>query len=103
MSTDKQKCLLDELQNVLEKQIDLARCGNIRDVEILSQRSRGLAEKITDMAVLELPEFENRRHQLRKSYQDLCLALAVQKAEVATELGRVRKGRKAVGIYRNNI
>ncbi|MBA7696280.1 hypothetical protein ES703_104923 [subsurface metagenome] len=103
MSTDKQIHLLDDLQSLLEKQIELVQQGNISGVEILSKQAGSLVVEIAQTGILELREFKNRREQLRKSYKDLCLTLAVQQAEAAKELRRVRKGRKTIEAYRGNI
>jgi len=107
MSTDKQISLsssrLYDLQSLLEKQIRLARQGNINEVEVLSKQASSLVGEIARSGILESAEFRSRREQLRKLYQDLCLALTAQKAEIAKELSRVRKGKKTVEVYHNNI
>ena len=103
MSTDKQIYLLDELQSLLEKQIKLAQQGNISGVEVLSKQASSLVRKIAQSGVLESSEFKSQREQLRKLYQDLCLALTAQQAETAEELSRVRKGKKTIATYRGNI
>ncbi|MCP4613768.1 MAG: hypothetical protein GY845_34195 [Planctomycetes bacterium] len=96
---DEQIHLLDELQNLLEQQIGFARKSNVNDIEALSKRANSLVGKIAKSGILESPEFQSQREQLRKSYQDLCLALTTQQAENAKELSRVRKGKKTVATY----
>lgn len=100
---DEQIHLLDELQNLLEKQIELARQGNINEIEVLSKQASSLVGKIARSGVLESSEFKSQREQLRKLYQDLCLSLTAQQAENSTELSRVRKGRKAIETYHKNV
>ncbi len=100
---DEQIHLLDELRNLLEKQIELARQGNINEIEVLSKQARSLVRQIVQSGVLESSEFKSQREQLRKLYQDLCLALTAQQAETAEELSRVRKGKKTIATYRGNI
>ncbi|MEE9370415.1 MAG: hypothetical protein V3W45_02985 [Sedimentisphaerales bacterium] len=95
--------LLDELQNLLEKQIELARQGNINEIEFLSKQASSLVEEIARSEVLESSEFKSQREKLRKLYQDLCLALTAQQAETSEELSRVRKGKKTIATYRGNI
>jgi hypothetical protein len=97
--------LLDELQNLLEKQIELAQQGNSnnRHFEPLSKQAGLLVEKITKERILELPEFENRREHLQKLYQHLCLVVTAQKAKTDEELSRIRKGKKTIKTYRSNI
>jgi hypothetical protein len=97
--------LLDELQNLLEKQIELAHQDNSgnRHFEPLSRQTDLLVEKIAQERILELPEFKNRREHLQKLYQHLCLVITAQKTETAEGLRRVRKGRKTVETYRKNV
>ena len=109
MSTDKDKqisglsSVLDDLQSLLEKQIELARQGNIRDVEALSKQTSSLVGKIGQRGILELTEFKNRREQLQKLYEALYLAITAQKAGIFEELRRVRKGKKTIEVYRRSI
>ena len=100
---DGQIHLLNELQSLLEKQIELARQSNINEIEVLSKQASSLVGEITRSGVLESSEFKSQHEQLRKLYQDLCLALTAQQAETAEELSRVRKGKKTIETYRNNI
>jgi hypothetical protein len=100
---DGQIHLLDELQSLLEKQIELARQSNINEIEVLSKQASSLVGKIARSGVLESSEFKSRHEQLRKLYQDLCLALTTQQIETAEELSRVRKGKKTIETYRSNI
>jgi hypothetical protein len=95
--------LLDELQSLLEKQIELARQGNINEIEVLSKQASSLVEEIARSGALESSEFKSQHEQLRKLYQDLCLALTAQQVETAEELSRVRKGKKTIETYRSNI
>jgi len=103
MSTDKQIHLLDDLQSLLEKQIELVQQGNISGVEILSKQASSLVVEIAQTGILELREFKNRREQLQKLYDSLLLAITAQRADIAEKLSRVRKGKKTIGIYRSNI
>ncbi len=100
---DEQIHLLDELRNLLEKQIEFARQGNINEIEVLSKQTSSLVGKIARSGVLESSEFKSQHEQLRKLYEDLCLALTTQQAENAKELSQVRKGKKTIATYRGNI
>ena len=100
---DGQTHLLNELQSLLEKQIELARQGNINEIEVLSKQAGSLVGKIVRPGVFESSEFKSQHEQLRKLYQDLCLALTTQQVETAEELSRVRKGKKTIETYRSNI
>jgi len=103
MTTDKQVHLLDDLQSLLEKQIELARQGNISDVEALSKQANSLVEEIARTGILGRVEFKNRRERLQELCGSLCLAITAQQADTAERLGRVRKGKKTIQTYRSNI
>jgi len=98
-----EKIHLDELLNILKKQIGLARQGNVNAIEALSKQSNTVVGKIAKSGILESAEFQSQREQLRKSYEDLCLALSTQQAENAKELSQVRKGKKTITTYGGNI
>ena len=104
MSTDEQIYMLDELQGLLEIQLKLAHQGNSagKQIEVLGRRTDRLVEKITQAGILDRPEFESQRDKLKKSYEDLHLAITAQRAETAEKLSQVRRGRKIVETYRGN-
>jgi len=105
MSTDKQISMLDELQSLLQQQIELAHQGNSAGerIEVLGRQADCLVEKITQAGILERPEFESQKKNLRKSYEDLCLAITAQKADTSEKLCHVRRGRNIVETYRSNF
>ncbi len=98
--------LLDELRVLLEKQVDKARQGNIKDVELLGKQVGSLIDTILQTGILDPadPAFNKvRQEQLQKLYEDLCLAVAAQRAVVCEELSRIRKGKKTIQAYRGHI
>jgi hypothetical protein len=105
MSTDKQISMLDELQSLLEKQLELAHQGNSAGerIDLLGRQADRLVEKIIQAGILERPEFESQRKKLKKSYEDLCLAITAQKADTTEKLCHVRRGRNLVETYRSNF
>jgi len=105
MSTNKHMSMLDELQGLLQQQIELAHQGNSagEQIDLLGRQADCLVEKIKQAGILEQPEFESQRKKLKKSYEDLCLAITAQKAETAEKLCHVRRGRNIVETYRSNL
>ena len=105
MSTDKEIKLLDDLQSLLEKQIELAQQGNAAgsQLETLNEQTDSLIGQIVQTGTLESTEFKKRQKQLQELYKELCLALAAAKADTAEKITQLRKGRKTIGTYRNNI
>ena len=94
--------LVDRLQSLLEKQIELARRGNIVEVEALSEQAGSVFVEVARTGLLELAEFKNRREQLRKLHKSLCLTITAQKADIAQKLSNIRKGKKTLKTYRDN-
>jgi len=104
ISTDKQTSILDQLQDLLERQLELARQGNTagEQIEVLCRQTNSIVEEITRAGILDQPEFKTQKNKLKKSYEDLHLALTAQKADTAEKLGQIRRGRKIIGIYHGN-
>ncbi|MHC4643712.1 MAG: hypothetical protein ACYS32_18880 [Planctomycetota bacterium] len=101
--------LLDELQVLLKKQIDLARQGNIRGFEVLSKQADSLVGKIAQTGILSSANaaFDGQRREqlerLRKLYEKLCLAITAQKADVSEKINQVRKGKRTMQAYSGHI
>ena len=104
MSTDKHLSMLDELQDLLEMQLKLVHEGNSagKQMDDLGTRTDLLVEKIIQAGILEQPEFKSQKEELKKSYEELHLAVTAQKDDTAEKLSQVRRGRKIVGTYRGN-
>ena len=107
MSTDTQisrsSSRINDLQSLLEKQISLARQGKLNEVGLLSDQADSLIGKIVQSGILKTAEYKSQYEELRKLYQELCLALTAQQVETAKELRRVHKGKKTIGTYRSNF
>ncbi len=105
MSIDEQIHLLDDLQGLLEKQIELARQGNSagRRIEVLSKQAGSLVEKIARTGILELTEFENRRERLRDLYRKLSIILMTERSKTGEQLSKTRKFKKMFAMYRNSV
>lgn len=103
MSISKEKLLLDKLQVVLRKQIELARQGDVGEVETLVEQAGLLMEEINDLGILELPGYKNYRGKLQRLYKELCLILAGQKAGISGELSQIRKGRRTIKTYHSSV
>ena len=105
MSTHIQISMLDELQGLLEQQLELVHHGNSAGerIEVLGRQADCLVKKITQAGILEQADFESQKKKLKKSYEDLCLAITAQKADTSEKLIQVRRGKKIVETYRSNI
>ena len=105
MSTDNQTSMLDELQSLLQQQLELAHQGNSAGerIDLLGRQADCLVKKITQAGILERADFESQKKRLKKSYEDLHLAITAQKADTSEKLIQVRRGRNIVETYRSNI
>ena len=104
MSTQKSSSSrLYDLKSLLKRQIGLARKGNIKEVEVLSEQASSLVEKVKLSGVLESAEHKSQLEQLQKLYQELCLVITAQQARTTEELKRIRKGKRTIAAYRGNI
>jgi len=103
MTTDKHTHLLDELQSLLERQIELTLQGNISDIDVLSSRADSLVAEIAQTGILESTEFKDQRDRLQRLYDSLHLTITAQQADVSEKLSRVRRGRRTVAAYHSNI
>lgn len=95
--------LVSELKGLLAQQIKLARQDKLEDVEVLSGSIGFLMERIASSGVLGQAEFKGERERLAGLYGDLRLILAARRADVIQELSRIRRGRKAIKGYSDNI
>lgn len=102
MNADEQRHLLDNLQSLLEEQIEMARKGNFRRVEVLTEQVGLVVEKIVETKSFGQPEFAGRREHLTKLYRRLELMLAAGKASVGRQLRQIGNVRKTLKAYRNN-
>ncbi len=103
MSLQRRKSLVNTLQNLLKQQIDFARQGQISTVQELSTKTSFVAEQIAIEKILEMDEFKIYKKQLQKAYEDLSMALKVQKNDVAEKVSQIKKGKKTVRAYKKNI
>ena len=96
---------LDELRGLLEKQLELAHQGVSTGEEFnaLAAKATCIVGKLSQSKILKTVEFKNQHDQLRKLYALLRLTLTAQQAETVKELRHIRKGRKTIEAYRNNL
>ena len=102
VEADEQVHLLDNLQSLLEKQIEMARRSNFRRVEALAGQADSIVEKIVKTKVFEQPGLDSRREHLTKLYKKLELILTAGKDSVGKQLRQVGNVRKTLHIYHNN-
>ncbi len=102
MIYDEKTHLIDKLQDLLEKQIEMARRSNLRRVEALAEQADSVVEKIVKTKTFDQPEFDGQRKHMVKLYKKLQLILAAGKDSVGRQLRQVGNVRKTLKAYRNN-
>jgi len=102
---DEQMRLLDQLEGLLKKQLELAHQGDSTSEQfsVLTTEADSLVAKARSLGVVDSGAFRCRCEQLRELYEKLCLVVAAERAEVCEGLGRIRRGRKIIGTYRRTI
>lgn len=97
--------LLDELDGLLKRQIELAHQGDAagEQFNVLTAKAGAVVEEIARFGASGSGRFQHRFTKLRKLYETLSLVVAAEKADVAEDLSRIRRGRKIIGTYRRNI
>lgn len=97
--------LVDELEGLLSRQIELAHQGDSAGerFDLLIARAGSVVGRIAQLGPPGPLEHQHRFERLRELYETLSLVLAAEKADVCEELARVRKGRKIIGTYRSNL
>ncbi len=96
--------LLDELESLLTRQVELAHQGDAAGERfgLLTARAGSVVEEIAQLGPAASADFQHKFDRLRELYETLSLVLAAQRADVCEELTRVRKGRRIVEVYRSN-
>ncbi len=94
--------LADELQQLLERQLDLARGGRLAGVEKLGERVDTVVARITEAGMLDSPPLRSRMPVLEGLYRELCTVLAAQQQETSNTLRAIRRGKRMVAAYRHD-
>ncbi len=103
MDTQAQKQLFAELEGLLKDQVELARQDRPAELEVLAEQAQGIVDKLKQAGAFEPARFEAERQRLRGLYDRLRLTLGSQMDQIGQELSRVRKGRKTIGAYRQDL
>jgi hypothetical protein len=103
MKNDDESRLLEELANLLERQIELARHGDFAGLKRLAGQCEPLVARITAAGLLENPAYKAERERLAKFYRDIRMAISMQKDVTGEQLKSINKGRKTLAIYRDGF
>ena len=96
---EKTLLLLDNLQNLLENQIQMARKSNFRRVEELAMQADSIVARIIGTTTFERSEFDTVRNNISSLYKRLELILITGEDSVKKQLRQVSDGRKTLQAY----
>ncbi len=102
MSTVRQIHLLDDLQSLLEKQIEMVRRSDFRSYETLTEQANSIVDKLVRTKAFGQTKFNKQRERLAELYKQLILMVTVQKDNVDKQLRRINEGKKTLRAYRGN-
>ena len=105
MSTDTVETkthLLDRLQSLLERQIELVRRGEYRTSEALTEQSDLVVDELLRTKAFEQTQLDEQREHLAKLYRELTLMVAAEKDRFGKQLQQISQGRKTLKLYRGH-
>jgi hypothetical protein len=91
--------LVAALRQLLDEQVTRAREGDLSRVEELGQLANVVVMEIGRYGDAACAAMEAQREELKRLYRELVLALTAERADVEARLKRLRRVRRAVGIY----
>ena len=110
--------MLDRLQGLLEKQLELVHQGNLAAAAELCEQADQYVQAITGNRGRASPLAGDRRagthnrtapgsvdqwQRIERLYKDLCLALAAQRTETSDALSTIRQGKRVLRTYGNHL
>ncbi|MBN1974920.1 MAG: hypothetical protein JW787_14865 [Sedimentisphaerales bacterium] len=97
--------LLDKLVCLLQEQLNVINRSDVtgKQSEILAGQTQTLVDEIAGKRLLDSEQFKTQRENIEKLYKNLSVAVMARKNETENHLNHIRKGKKTLGTYRNNI
>lgn len=93
--------LIDRLQGVLQRQIRMARKGDLSAVEKLTLKADRILKKISSLSDSTLIKQSDKWKDVENTYKKLSLTLFSQKHSVQQQIQQIREGRKTLKTYKN--
>jgi hypothetical protein len=95
--------LLDELEQLLKRQIASVQTGKLSAVEPLARQVGQISARLAAEGVLDCPAFAAKTRRLRNLNHRLCVMLAAEKQQTNEQLCQVRRSRRALRVYYKNL
>lgn len=95
--------LVDLLQSLLERQMELAQQGKLTAVHALAEQAGEIVERLGGDEVPGSAGLETGKAAVEDSYRRLSLMLAAERDDVHEELNRLRRARRFIRTYRERM
>ena len=98
--------LINKLTKMLEEQINVIQCSSDiygKKIEAFAEQIQSIVDEIACKGLLELEQFRDKREHIKRLYDNLNLAVIARSNETEKQLNHVRKGKKTINAYHNNI
>jgi len=96
----RQEKLLDELQGIIKRQIELVRSGDFRDCELYAEKAGLLVERLKAAKVPLKNELREQFERTAKLYREAILIISTEKDRLGKQLVHINQGRKTLRAYR---
>jgi hypothetical protein len=103
MSNEEDIKLFNEIENLLKKEIELARRGSYAKVMELACECETLVARTAQAGLREKQENKTTIDHLAGLYNELQLLLSTQRTAVAEQLRTISKGKKTLAMYREGV
>jgi hypothetical protein len=90
---------LNRLQQLLEKQIDSIRKGDLASLEILSEQTTAIVAGFTPLQRCMQPPIKNRLMHIMQLYYQLELMIQADKELIQQQLQKIGNGKKTLSAY----
>jgi len=99
IKTEKQQSPLDRLQILLEKQLSMLKCNNLRGLESLLEQVNAVLDEIAQNPSSWQPENEEKIGIIQEIYKKLELMIESEKAAANKQLQKIANGQKTLRAY----
>jgi hypothetical protein len=102
---EKGKNFVTGLEKLIQEQVTLIKKGKDDTVRLeqLSRQADLLTREIAQMKILDEPDMQDSKKELRKAFETLALAISAEQKQITEDLKRLRKASKTIGAYKQNL
>lgn len=97
--TETEVQMIAYLEDLLSRQLEKLRKYDLDGAFQLAEQSREMADQVAGLGLLERPEFDQEKEQIRGLYNQICLVIASERQEVSEKLKQIREGIRVLSKY----